>query len=58
MLDNGKIVRIIINHLKRIIVAPTYTIRGNSGEDAEISLEIDNAGQVITATVLNPRAKL
>ena len=54
MLDNGKIVRIIITDPGRgYLVAPTYTIRGNSGEDAEISLEIDNAGQVITATVLN-----
>ena len=54
VLDNGKIVRIIITDPGRgYLVAPTYTIRGNSGEDAEISLEIDNAGQVITATVLN-----
>ena len=50
---DGKITRIIISNPGRgYLVSPTISIEG-TGSDAEIELEIDSLGKVVTATVVN-----
>jgi len=52
VVENGKITRIIIDNPGRgYRVVPTFTLSGN-GEGAEIELEINNIGQIISATVI------
>ena len=54
VIENGKIVRVTITDPGRgYLVAPTYTIRGASGEGADFTFTIDNAGQVTNVVVNN-----
>tara|TARA_Y100001978_G_scaffold153896_1_gene139240 strand:+ start:3398 stop:18538 length:15141 start_codon:yes stop_codon:yes gene_type:complete len=51
---NGKITRVIITDPGRgYLVAPTYKILGESGQGADFTLSIDNAGQITSVTVNN-----
>jgi hypothetical protein len=53
IVEDGKITRIVINNTGRgYKVSPTVKIYGN-GSDAEISLEINNLGQIVSATVVD-----
>ena len=54
VIENGKIVRVTITDPGRgYLVAPTYTIRGDSGEGADFTFTIDNAGQITNVDVNN-----
>ena len=54
VIEDGKIVRVTITDPGRgYLVAPTYTIRGDSGEGADFTFTIDNAGQITNVVVNN-----